>query len=666
MYEQDAEPHSGFVIGAKRDRYIVFCDDLIEVELTKARLHAVPLAGQTPITTDEERKTFFKDLKSFESSSVESFWESIADKEKVFHVADLTKVLFGQVTPIAYITLRSLLIKDRVYFKRDTLGFAPRNKSEVDSLISKEKERKEKQKLFSETAQFLHARAKKKTLPIPDSCEEALAMLKKLAAGVELNNTDLLADDVDALFTAIEAAFPSEYHGRTKERAYLPLLKAGIFSEFSNMSLIRHAPRISFSETLLSDAAKIEAPKDFQSVSDHAVRQDFTGQASFTIDDASTKDMDDALFIEQTSDGYKLYVHITDVSYFIKKDSSLDKEAKLRATSIYCPDLKIPMFPEAISSETCSLRIDQIRPAISVVFDIDHSYQIIGADVTPSVVKIARRLDYPEVDLLIHHGDHTFEALHQIAALHEANRLSSGAAPIIKREVQPVIGENNTVILQEVDEQSPARALVGEMMVLANIVMANFLSANEIPALYRSQDVPDDDGKDLSKIPAGPARDYVEIGRLKRSQVLTVPRYHATLGTTAYIQCTSPIRRYLDLVLQRQIMSFFYDTNAPYSEKNLEELQPLLDEPLTKAQLISRESKRFWLMHYLSQNYSKDQKITGTVVRVDTKFPMVQLDVVFIIVAAKIRNPKLGLKVNLRLEKLDIFNDFIRFEETRS
>jgi exoribonuclease-2 len=665
MYEHEGAPHSGFVTGTKRDRYVVFSDDLIEIELTKPRLHSVPMAGHPAISTESERKDFFKNLKKFEIPSLISCWEKVADQEKVFHVADLTKLILGQVTPFGYITLRSLLIKDRVYFKRDTLGFAPRKKQELDALIAKEKERHQKQVLFESTAEFLKSRAKDTSLPIPDQCLETIELLKLIASGAELHHEDERADDVHFLLHLLEKNFPSDYLGRTNERAHFALSKAGLVSEYTNYALIRHNPRTTFSPALIEEATKMKAPQSFHEYSDNSIREDFTAQASFTIDDATTKDMDDALFLEQTDEGYRVYVHITDVSYFVKKDSPLDKEAKLRATSIYCPESKIPMFPDAISSETCSLKIDQVRPAISVVFDVDHTYQITSADLIPSVVKIARRLDYPEVDLLIHHSDHTFEVLHQIAALHEGNRLSSGATPVIKREVQPIVKAGNKVSIEVVDEQSPARALIGEMMVLANIVMANFLNANEIPALYRSQDVPDDDGKDLSKIPEGPARDYVERGRLKRSQILTVPRYHATLGTKAYIQCTSPIRRYLDLVLQRQIISFFKDEPIPYSEKALQELQPLLDEPITKAQLISRESKRFWMFHYMKQNFSKDKKISGTVVRIDTKFPMVELDEVFMIVAAKIRNPKLGMKLNLRLEKLDIFNDFLRFEECK-
>jgi exoribonuclease-2 len=670
MYEHDGGPHSGIITGSKKDRYVVFSDELCDRELTKPRLHSVPMAGHPLLTNQDEQRDFFKELRKCIVPEIASCWElcvqKAASQEKVFHVADLAKLIFGHVSPHNYIALRSALIKDRIYFKRDSLGFAPRKQADIDLLLLKEQQRAQQQEIFATTAAFLQARTQDPKLAIPDACKETIDLLFLIASGVDFAQDDERFEHINTLLSLLEKHFPHDYLGRTNERAHFALTKAGLASEHTNYALIRHQPRIEFSESLIEESKKLHAPQSFDEYLDSNLREDYTHQASFTIDDASTKDMDDALFLEQTDEGYRVYVHITDVSYFIKKDSALDKEAKHRATSIYCPDRKISMFPEPLSNETCSLKIDQVRPAISVIFDVDHSFQILSGDVFPSVIKIARRLDYPEVDLLIHHGDHTFEVLHQIAALHEANRLSSGATPVVKRDVQPIVTNNHTVSIEEVDEQSPARALIGEMMVLANIVMANFLNANEIPALYRSQDIPDDDGRDLKAIPEGPARDYVERGRLKRSQVLTVPRYHATLGTRAYVQCTSPIRRYLDLVLQRQIISFFKNETPPYSEKALQDLQPLLDEPLTKAQLISRESKRFWLYHYIKRRFTKEKQITGTIVRIDTKFPMVELDEVYLIVAAKVRTPKLGAKVRLRLEKLDIFNDFIRFEEVRS
>ena len=670
MFENDGHPHYGFVTGSKKDRYVLFYDKLTEIELTKQRLHGVPTVGFTPEehTTAKEQTAFFKIVQALLPVDINTLWQQVNGQEKVFHVADLTKNLFGEMHSARYIATRLGLINDRIFFRRDQNGFAPRKLAEIEAAKEKEIARAKKIALFEKTAAVLAKRAKDKdtqSQPIPDEITPTLELLKKAAAGIDFIEDQESAEDLQLLLEAIELKNPGDYRGRTNERAFYPLMNAGILSRRSNLSLIRHNPRQTFPANVLEEAAAISIPTSVSGFSDVAIRQDFTAQQSFTIDDQSTKDMDDALYLEQTSDGYKLFVHITDVAYVIKKDSLLDKEAKLRATSIYCPDTKIAMFPPEISSDKCSLKVGHIRPAITVVFDIDHNYAVVGADITPSLVNIARRLDYNEVDLLLAHHDPIFESLHHIASIHEAQRLEAGATPVVKRDAQPVLADDGTISVEEVDEQSPARALVGEMMVLANIVMANFLQANEIPALYRSQDIPDDDGRDFTKIPAGPARDYAERGRLKRSQVLLFPRYHATLGTNAYIQCTSPIRRFLDLVLQRQIMSFFYDQDPAYSEKDLTSMQPLLDEPLMKAQSISRESKRFWLQLYLEKRCEKRKKITGTIIRVDTKFPMVELDEVYMVVPAKIRNPKLGTTVELTIDKIDPISDFIRFEEAR-
>jgi hypothetical protein len=112
-------------------------------------------------------------------------------------------------------------------------------------------------------------------------------------------------------------------------------------------------------------------------------------------------------------------------------------------------------------------------------------------------------------------------------------------------------------------------------------------------------------------------------------------------------------------------MSFFREENSAYSEKQLLSLLNNLEEPLQKASAISKESKRFWMLRYLEKYYTDNRSIFGTVVRTDTKFPIVELNTLYINVPAKISKPQLGARYELKIERVDPRSDFVRLEEVR-
>ena len=187
-----------------------------------------------------------------------------------------------------------------------------------------------------------------------------------------------------------------------------------------------------------------------------------------------------------------------------------------------------------------------------------------------------------------------------------------------------------------------------------------------MPALYRGQDRPDQRGEnELKDVPPGPARDYAERIRLKRSIVSKIPSYHSTLGLNAYLQCSSPIRRFVDLALQRQILKYLQCEKAVYTSEELIAIQDAVEEPLHKALLVSKETKRYWMLRYLEKYYLDQKKIRGTVVRIDTKMPMVELDEVYIVAGARIAHPRLGMEVSLSATNIDPRSDYIRLEEVR-
>jgi exoribonuclease-2 len=393
------------------------------------------------------------------------------------------------------------------------------------------------------------------------------------------------------------------------------------------------------------------------------IRRDFTKKHTFTIDDISTQDMDDALSVERTPEGYELGIHITDVAWAIKPDSALDAVARRRATSLYCADRTVNMLPPQLAEEKISLRQGEVRPCISVVVQLSETFEVRSSEIVPTFIRVAQRYTYDDVDLLLEHEDETLMLLYQISTSCEEERIRKGAVRVHRREVVPFLEADGSIRLLEIDEESPARSLVAEMMVFANSQMAHFAAKHNLPVLFRGQERPDDNARQaMDGVPEGPAKDFTARSKLKKSSVGFQPQYHAGLGLDAYIQATSPIRRYLDLCHQRQLLSFFKHQKPWIDRSDFEPLSNEVEVYLNAANLASRETKRYWLLRYLEQR-KRGEPITGTVVRLDTKSPLVELDEIYITIFVKTTKPvRMGEKVSLKVSAVDPQGDYVRLE----
>jgi len=294
---------------------------------------------------------------------------------------------------------------------------------------------------------------------------------------------------------------------------------------------------------------------------------------------------------------------------------------------------------------------------------LSQNLEIQGSRVVPSFIKVAQRYTYDDVDLLLEHDDPTVSLLYQISAACEEARIRNGAVKVHRREVVPFLEADGSIRLLEIEEESPARSLVAEMMVLANSIMAKFAADNQISVIFRGQERPDAQATQATHgVPEGPAKDFTARSKLKKSTMTFEPRHHAGLGLDAYIQGTSPIRRYMDLCHQRQFISFFHRSKPWITRTELEPLANEVEVYLNSAMLASRETRRFWLLRYLEQR-PKGKPLEGTVVRQDTKSPLVELDEIYITVFVKSPRPmKIGQRVTLKVASVDPQGDYVRLE----
>jgi len=325
--------------------------------------------------------------------------------------------------------------------------------------------------------------------------------------------------------------------------------------------------------------------------SDLEGRTDYRGWTSFTIDGESAQDFDDAVSIRSLEEGrYLLGVHIADVSHYVAPGSALNREAYARGTSVYFPDLTLPMLPEKLSNNLCSLRPRESRLTVSAVMEIDPSGNVVSAAFRPSVIKTAERLTYTSV-FKIFEGDEAerrkyaplvpdLMMMRDLARALRQKRVRDGSLDFDLLEPELVYKEGRLHSIATF-AQNEAHKLIEEFMVAANVAVAAFLRGRGVPSLFRVHPSPAQ--ADLEKLRETlahfqivlPAPDKIASADLQRAiraaegrpeekfvnvQVLRAMKLatyspenvgHYGLAKAEYTHFTSPIRRYPDLVVHR-------------------------------------------------------------------------------------------------------------------
>jgi len=333
-------------------------------------------------------------------------------------------------------------------------------------------------------------------------------------------------------------------------------------------------------------------------------RRDLRDLTTFTIDPTTAKDFDDAISAERIGDNvgsWRIWIHIADVSAYVRPGSLIDKEAYRRGTSVYVPGKVEPMLPEALSNGACSLRPDEDRNAVTVEIDL-RGTSVERASFYRSLIRSDKRLDYDQVDRIFAlreraeapWGEPLAAAREASAALH-AEREREGALAIESAEPDFAFDGQGHVTAQHRVLQTEAHRLIEHLMILANEQVAKLLSERKVPALYRVHERPEGEAAErlvaqLASLdvatpptpeyltPQQAARVIAECSHLVEQHVqrtgqggiglgnlvlrsLKQARYdpanlgHTGLGLTHYCHFTSPIRRYPDLVCHRALLS---------------------------------------------------------------------------------------------------------------
>jgi exoribonuclease-2 len=374
------------------------------------------------------------------------------------------------------------------------------------------------------------------------------------------------------------------------------LVRLGVFSEDENIDLYSMEIPRHFPDDVLRLAQGMNV--HLSSISDLSAREDYTHVRVVTIDGQSTTDFDDALSLERIGESYVLGIHISDVAHLIKRDDPIDRRAFARGASIYMADDKIPMLPPDISENAASLKQGEMRPAISVIVTLNRFFEIKDFEVIATRIRVDRQLSYSEVNAMAE-DDPDINILIKIAKAFREKRLSLGATHITLPEVNVFLDDAGEIMISRVDRESPSRMMVAEMMIMGNWMMASFLARNDVPAIFRSQQEPKDRlyrGESDSLFLNCLQRKYVN-----RAIISHKAAFHAGLGLDAYVTATSPIRRYHDLVTQRQIRAIL-GLEEPYSQADITKVTQMLDTPISNVGKIQFNRRKYCLLKYLESH----------------------------------------------------------------
>ncbi len=602
---------------------------------------------------------FLQQVQPFlDPSSLEVAWEILVEDRQAVTPDSLANLLFSEVNSVTCYAAHCLLGDDKLYFKQKGAAYEPRTVAQVGDL----KHQIEAVQQRALEAERFQAKLRQALAGSPVTWEPSdrlkLDALERFALHGEEASDKQVAGD---LLASLDRA-------RTEDAAFQLLVDLGIWHRHENLPLRRSQIPTRFSAEVLDWAnTAIASP-----VADPMPRVDLTHLHVYTIDDESTKEIDDGLSVEPLGNGKKrIWIHIADPTRWVQPGDPLDREARRRATSLYLPTGAIPMFPPELATGPMSLVQGQICHALSFGVELHEDGSVARYDICSSYIRPTYRLTYEDAEEMVQMGvESDLDDLAAFARLRFRYRLERGAIHIqLPEAIIEADPHHDDRLVAYPLEDLFSRQLVAEMMILAGEVAASFARDVSIPIPYRSQEQPSlPPAEVLAQLPPGPVRDFAICRCMVRGTVGTLPSPHAGLGLEAYAQVTSPIRRYTDAIAHQQIKAFLAEQPLPYSIKDIDDLLVMLEPALYEATQVERQTQRYWSLEYLRRHRNKVwQGILLDWLREHEKLGLVLLeDVGFKLPVRLARQASVGEQLRLAVSDVDPRRDVIVFQEVQA
>lgn len=401
--------------------------------------------------------------------------------------------------------------------------------------------------------------------------------------------------------------------------------------------LLAHDYPVEFPKEVEKEAAAI--PSKIQK-SEVRNRKDFRDVFTITIDPADAKDFDDAISLQKLPNGHwEVGVHIADVSHYVKPGSAIDEEAYNRGTSVYLVDRTIPMLPEKLCNNVCSLRPNEEKLTFSAVFEMDDNANVLNHWIGKTIIKSCRRYAYEEVQAMIEGGDGDYKdqimTFHHLATKLRENRMAQGSLNFHSEEVKFILDENGKPIDTYIRVQNESHELIEDFMLLANRTVAETFGKpdskwHNFTFVYRVHDEPNPeklnnflrlisrlgytmDISTRSKLVKSYNKLFDDVeGKGEKNLIETVAIRtmakavystdnigHYGLSFDYYTHFTSPIRRYPDLMVHRLIERYLIENQGSVDKKEYEDYCVHTSEMEKQAEEMERQSVKYKQAEYL-------------------------------------------------------------------
>ena len=551
------------------------------------------------------------------SIDLEFLWTVLSENPGAKPIDEIANEYFGaEPTHIQISALARALLADSLHFQRNGNEFSPRTLEEIEQLRELRRKRAEKAAWRAQVQAWLQQ-------AIAASAEACAATPLAIPPEIEpfvQQCTAYLMQGQNCEAVNLLSAASSKLNSR--ELAASILRKTGRFPEDADEFLLVNGIHTGFTADV-RDAAIALPP-----YAANGAREDLSSLEIFSIDDISTREIDDALSLDFLPDGnFRVGIHLANPSCFVHKGDLLDQCAVDRPLSLYLPTTTVTMFPEELGCDAASLNQGLLRPAMSFLVTLSPDAELLDWRISASQVKVAHRLTYIRADELLEaKGDDSLTralaALRDLAEKRCAIREEAGAVSLNRPEIKLTVVKGEITAALD-DQETPSHRLVAEFMILANHLAARYALRNDLPIIYRCQDPPLDDVH--SVVHYDPIDFDQQVRKMKRTRLSTYPQPHFGLGLDLYTQVSSPLRRYADMVIQRQIEAHLSGNPPPYTQTELFGILDNVEHTASANRSYDREAKKFWLLEYLRRNYLH-QPLDATVVRVEGSLVLAELN----------------------------------------
>lgn len=405
---------------------------------------------------------------------------------------------------------------------------------------------------------------------------------------------------------------------------------------------------VEFPEKVLNQAERVG--KDV-SEADMAGRMDLRDWQMVTIDGEDAKDLDDAVSLTEVENGWKLGVHIADVTNYVQEKSALDREALKRGTSVYLADRVIPMLPHKLSNGICSLNAGENRLALSCIMTVDKKGEIVDHVIAETVIRVDQRMSYTSVAKILEAQDEQerqkyeklvpmFEQMAEVSGLLRERRKKRGAIDFDFPETKMILDEQGRPVELKPYERNVATKMIEDFMLAANETVAEEYFWREIPFLYRTHEAPEEDKvkklstfinnfgyhihmgneirpkeiqKLLEKVEGTPQEALISrlaLRSMKQARYTPENAGHFGLAAQYYTHFTSPIRRYPDLqihrIIKENLCGRLSDDRMAHYEKILPEVATQSSEMERRAEEAERETVKLKKVEYMQERIGEE------------------------------------------------------------